>query len=75
MPEINKSKNKKVTGVHSDNSSKNSNKARLLELTHNLSERIKELNCLYGISRLVENRNLSIEATLQSVVNLIPPAW
>ena len=47
----------------------------LRELAHKLSERVKELNCLYGISRLVEERNSSVNEILQGVVNLIPPAW
>ncbi len=49
--------------------------ARLRELTHDLVERIKELNCLYGISRLVERENISLDSILQGVVDLIPPAW
>ncbi len=48
---------------------------RLISLTHDLFERVKELNCLYGISRLVENRSLSLDHVLQGVANLIPPAW
>ena len=48
---------------------------KLGTLNHDLSERVKELNCLYGISRLFEVKNASIDKTLQSVVNLIPPAW
>jgi len=48
---------------------------RLLQITHNLSERVKELNCLYGISRLIENGNVNIDDILQGVVDLIPPAW
>jgi len=47
----------------------------LRELAHKLSERVKELNCLYGISRLVEERNSSVDEILQGVVDLIPPAW
>jgi len=47
----------------------------LRELAHRLTERVKELNCLYGISRLVENGDLSIDELLQKVVELIPPAW
>jgi signal transduction histidine kinase len=38
-------------------------------------ERIKELNCLYGISRLVEQKGISLVDLLQRVVDLIPPAW
>ncbi len=49
--------------------------ARLRELTHNLVERIKELNCLYGISRLVEKENVATDDILQGVVDLMPPAW
>jgi signal transduction histidine kinase len=48
---------------------------RLHELTHDLVERIKELNCLYGISRLVENEKISLDEILQGVADLIPPAW
>jgi signal transduction histidine kinase len=48
---------------------------RIRELTHDLSERVKELNCLYGISRLVDNPSLSMNDILQGVVDLIPPAW
>ncbi len=46
----------------------------LHELTHKLTERIKELNCLYGISQLVE-QNLTMEDTMRAVVELIPPSW
>jgi signal transduction histidine kinase len=49
--------------------------ARLRRLAHDLIERIKELNCLYGISRLVEKENTSLDDILQGVVDLIPPAW
>jgi signal transduction histidine kinase len=48
---------------------------RLQEITHQLSERVKELNCLYGITRLVEQGNLSVDEILQGVTDLIPPSW
>ncbi|MBN1368307.1 MAG: GAF domain-containing sensor histidine kinase [Dehalococcoidales bacterium] len=44
-------------------------------LSHDLSERVKELNCLYGISRLFENGDRTLGDAMQSVVDLIPPAW
>ena len=48
---------------------------RLEKSEHDLQERIKELNCLYGISKLADERELSIEDVLESVVvDLIPPA-
>jgi PAS domain S-box-containing protein len=40
-----------------------------------VGERIKELNCLFEISRLVERRGLPLEEILQGIVELIPPAW
>jgi signal transduction histidine kinase len=52
-----------------------SNSVKLREISNNLAERVKELNCLYGLSRLFENQDLSIEAILQGVIDLVPPAW
>ena len=40
-----------------------------------LEERVKELNCLFEISRLVEKRELTLNEILQGIVDLIPPAW
>lgn len=43
--------------------------------TDELEERLKELNCLYGISNLVEQQYISLEEILQGTVDLIPPSW
>ncbi|MGD9079554.1 MAG: ATP-binding protein, partial [Desulfobacterales bacterium] len=40
-----------------------------------VGERIKELNCLFEISRLVERRKLTLKEILQGIIDLIPPAW
>jgi PAS domain S-box-containing protein len=40
-----------------------------------LRERNKELNCLYGISALMELPGLSLDEILKRTVMLIPPAW
>ncbi|MCP4713998.1 MAG: PAS domain-containing protein [Deltaproteobacteria bacterium] len=48
--------------------------AELERRTHHLHERIKEMNCLYGISRVLEQQDLSIGQTLREVVKLIPSA-
>ncbi len=42
---------------------------------HNLEERIKELRCVYDLSRIVEKEGQSIERVFQAAVQLIPPAW
>ena len=47
----------------------------LQKKTHDLGERIKELNCLYGISKLAERSDLAHDETFQGVVDLIPPSW
>jgi DNA-binding CsgD family transcriptional regulator len=40
-----------------------------------LRERIKELNCLYGISQLAELHSDSIEDLLRDLVNFLPFSW
>lgn len=40
-----------------------------------LVERIKELNCLYDISRLFNQRSLRLERLLKEIVKIIPNAW
>lgn len=47
----------------------------LQQKTHQLQERIKELNCLYGISKLVEDFGNSFDKIIQGTVNLIPISW
>jgi signal transduction histidine kinase len=40
-----------------------------------LGERVKELTCLYGLARSLERRDLELNAILQEVVEILPPAW
>jgi DNA-binding CsgD family transcriptional regulator len=40
-----------------------------------LRERIKELNCLYGIAHLAEQHSDSIEDLLRNLVNFLPFSW
>jgi DNA-binding CsgD family transcriptional regulator len=40
-----------------------------------LRERVKELNCLYGITQLVEKRENHLERLLHGIVELLPPSW
>jgi DNA-binding CsgD family transcriptional regulator len=40
-----------------------------------LVERMKELNCLYDISRLFSQSSLSLERLLREIVRVIPKAW
>ena len=54
--------------------SKNSEQA-LKKREYELEERLKELTCLYSISRLVELNNISIKQIVSDTLDLIPPAW
>jgi PAS domain S-box-containing protein len=47
----------------------------LQEHRQQLQERIKELNCLYSISELAGNPDLSLAEILQGVVDRIPAGW
>ena len=40
-----------------------------------LRERIKELNCLYGIAQLAELHPDSVEDLLRDLVNVLPFSW
>jgi signal transduction histidine kinase len=40
-----------------------------------LRERVKELTCLYGIAQVAERPNVTLDQMLQSIVELLPPAW
>ena len=44
----------------------------LRKRTHDLDERVKELNCLYNISELVERSDFSWEQVFQGIVDVIP---
>ena len=46
----------------------------LRKTSFDLHERVKELTCLYGISRLVEEDDITIDEILQKTVDLIPSA-
>ena len=45
------------------------------KLMRALRERIKELNCLYGIARLAELHPDSVEDLLRDMVNVLPYSW
>ena len=64
-----------VRGVLRDITTSKQAEEALREKTHDLGERIKELNCLYNISHVVEKTDISLEETLQETVDLIPLSW
>ena len=48
---------------------------QLKRVNYDMSERIKELNCLYGLSELIERYSVDTEEVFKGLVDLIPPAW
>jgi signal transduction histidine kinase len=47
----------------------------LQEKTHELGERVKELNCLYALSKVIERSDSSLPEIFEGSVNIIPPGW
>ena len=45
------------------------------EIALDLSKRVKELNCLYGVSKLAARPSVSLSEILLGTANLMPPAW
>ncbi|MFC1744620.1 ATP-binding protein [Candidatus Riflebacteria bacterium] len=45
------------------------------KLLYALEKRVMELNCLYGLSKIMENPRFSIEEIFQQTIKVIPAAW
>jgi PAS domain S-box-containing protein len=54
---------------------KRAEKKRLLRETQVLTERVKELDCLYSIANLVQQSGISLDDILQGTADLIPEGW
>ncbi|MBN1996887.1 PAS domain S-box protein [candidate division KSB1 bacterium] len=50
-------------------------KDTLKKTAHELNKRVKELNCLYNMSKIVETIDIALEEMFQATVDLIPSAW
>lgn len=64
-----------LIGISRDITSRKRAQNELQQLTRELGERVNELNCIYGISTLIEQPGISLEEILQGTAELIPPAW
>jgi len=51
------------------------NEEQLRRVNHDMNERVKELNCLYELSQLVERDDMTLEEIFQGLAELIPLAW
>ena len=50
-------------------------KASVDNVNRQLGERVKELDCLYGVSSLIGKAGGDLDALLRGTVDLLPPAW
>ena len=61
---------------HKRNAGKSQGTENILRAkTRELRERVKELDCLYSISRFIERPGITIPEILQGAVNALPQAW
>lgn len=51
------------------------NRGRITSQSLVLAERVKELNCLYAISKIFEKRGLDLEGIIRQTIEVIPTAW
>jgi len=62
-------------GAVADISDRMRTEATLRELAYELGERVKELDCLFGISHIVEQSDGSLDYIFQETANLLPSSW
>ena len=67
--------NKKIDNTKYDKRDENIIKTSTSNDINQLKERVKELNCLYGLTKIVKDSKLSIGEALQKIVELLPPSW
>lgn len=61
--------------THLDITERKQTEEILLKRTHDLGERVKELNCLFGIDEICRREMITIEEALKEIVQLIPISW
>jgi signal transduction histidine kinase len=66
---------KKIERLKESEKKRKKSQKDLEDLTYRLKERVKELNCLYTISSIVEKQGVSLEEVLQGTVDIVPDAW
>ena len=64
-----------LTGFIRDATARKNWEKALARQAHDLGERVKELNCLYSISKLFNEEQTSTVQILENVARLIPTAW
>jgi PAS domain S-box-containing protein len=64
----------RMAGTHIDITERKKAEEEREKLLHNILERMKELQCIYGVSESIQQRD-ALEDILQDAVSLIPHGW
>ena len=64
-----------IIGISTDISDKKHLQIQQDKLLHNLTERMKELNCLYEIAKLINQSYITIEMLMEKLLQIIPISW
>ena len=64
-----------IVTVYTDKTEQKQAEESLRKRKDELSKRVRELNCLYEISKLSEKPGISFENSIQEILALIPSSW
>jgi len=64
-----------VYGIYRNISDRKIAEEALKQRTEELNQRVKELNCLYNISNIVQDQKVSMETILNESLNIIVQSW
>jgi hypothetical protein len=64
-----------VVAISRDISEQKQTEETLKQQAHELGERVKELHCLFQISRLIETGTAELDDIFERTVHLLPAAW
>ena len=64
-----------LCGTGRDVSERKRAEEELQKRTRELAERVKELNCVFGISKLLEEGDLTVPEVVRQALVLVPSAW
>lgn len=65
----------KMLELERENAERKKVEVQRKKLLRDYKERVKELNCLYGVSRLIERADISLEGLTKESSELLPSAW